>query len=47
MDGPCRSGPCPRKRLMQGTASTGTIALAAMGRSYKFTTQKCLCRRGP
>jgi hypothetical protein len=25
--------PCPRKRLMQGNASNGTIAFAAMGRS--------------
>jgi hypothetical protein len=32
---PCRRGPCPRKRSMQGSASTGTIAFAGMGRSYK------------
>ncbi len=32
---PCRRGPCPRKRLMRGNASTGTTAFAAMGRSYK------------
>jgi hypothetical protein len=27
--------PCPRKRLMKRSASTGTVAFAAMGRSYK------------
>jgi hypothetical protein len=32
---PCRSGPWPRKRSMQGNASTGTIAFAGMARSYK------------
>jgi len=33
--GPCRSGPWPRKRWMQGNVSTGTIAFAGMARSYK------------
>ncbi len=32
---PCRRGPCPRKRWMQGNVSTGTIAFGGMARSYR------------
>jgi alkanesulfonate monooxygenase SsuD/methylene tetrahydromethanopterin reductase-like flavin-dependent oxidoreductase (luciferase family) len=32
---PCRSGPWPRKRWMQGNASPEMIAFAGMARSYK------------
>jgi hypothetical protein len=49
---PCRRGPCPRKRWMRGNASTGTIAFAAMGRSYNSPPRMPVgdartCRRGP
>ncbi len=44
---PCRRGPCPRKQSMQGNASTGTGAFAAMGRSYNSWRIHLPCRRGP
>jgi hypothetical protein len=51
---PCRRGPCPRGRRMQGNRSPGTNAFAGMARSYNSVAHGSggwrihrPCRRGP